>query len=354
MKQGFITSHTKRNESQVLVHRSYSLTNAIRALLGQTSLTGLEREMDQECDRIYGPKTGGDSVRVPTGMLVSRDMTSAGVSGSNYLVGTNNMGGNFIDMLRPRSLAAKLGCTMMPGLRGNVTIPKQTAPGVAYWIPNEGAAITESQPTIGQLALTPKTAGIYVEVSRQLMLQSNPSVDQLLMADMAKSMATEMDRVILNGSGSSGEPMGILNTSGIGSVVGTSLGLAGLLEFQSDVAANNGDLANASYVTTPAVAAALAQRQRFASTDSPLWQGNTMEGTVFGSRAVSTTLMPAGTMLFGDFSEVIVGEWGVLELATTDSHASNFLSGIVGIRAFLTIDVGVRQAGAFSKAVSIT
>jgi HK97 family phage major capsid protein len=73
---------------------------------------------------------------------------------------------------------------------------------------------------------------------------------------------------------------------------------------------------------------------------------------VNGYRAEVSTQMPAASMLFGDWSQIVVGEWGALELAM--NPYANFPAGIVGFRAFVTVDVGVRQAAAFSYASGIT
>ena len=113
-----------------------------------------------------------------------------------------------------------------------------------------------------------------------------------------------------------------------------------MLEFQTDVAAANALNTSCAYLTTPTVAALLAQRQRFTSTDSPLWQGNILDGEVVGFRGATSTAMPAATMVFGDFSQVVVAEWGALEIAA--NPYANFPAGITGIRAFMTTDVGVR------------
>ena len=150
----------------------------------------------------------------------------------------------------------------------------------------------------------------------------------------------------------SGAPVGIANTSGIGSVTGTSLAYEDILEFQTDVAAANALAANCAYVTTPAVASLLAQRQKFSNTDTPLWEGGLIDGRVSGFRGVATNQVTAASMIFGDFAQVIIGEWGTLELAV--NPVAGFAAGIVGIRAFQTVDVGIRYAGAFSRATSIT
>lgn len=329
--------------------RNFSVLRAIHALTsGDWKNAGFEREChDALTKRLGESKNGG--VYVPY-EVQKRDMSTA-ANGGGYLVATDNLGGSFIDLLRNRTVVGQLGAVMLSGLKGNVTIPKQTAAGTAYWLANEATAITESNQTIGQLALSPKNLGAYTEISRQLMMQSSPAADQLVMNDLARVMAIAIDSAALSGNGS-GAPVGIINTSGIGSVTGTSIDYAKVLEFQTDVASANALAANSAYVTTPAVASLLAQRQRFSSTDTPLWQGNVLDGQVSGFRAMASNQMASGTMLFGDFSQVVIGEWGVLELAL--NPYAGFTSGIVGIRAFQTCDVGIRQAGAFSYASSIT
>jgi HK97 family phage major capsid protein len=200
--------------------------------------------------------------------------------------------------------------------------------------------------------MSPRNVGAYQEVSRQLMLQSDPSVDALVMSDLAKVLALAIDLAAYEGSGSSGQPTGISQTAGIGSVTGTSIAYAGILEFQTDVAASNALAANCAYITTPAVASLLMQRARFSSTDTPLWTGNILDGQVSGFRAMSTLQLTAASMIFGDFSQVVIGEWGMLEIAL--NPYANFTAAITGIRAIQTVDVGVRIPGAFSRATSIT
>jgi HK97 family phage major capsid protein/HK97 family phage prohead protease len=334
--------------------RQYSLASAIVAhVTGNWKAAGFEREVSQAIAKRMGMDPANGGFYVPY-EVQKRDMTAAGASGSQYLVATNNLAGSFIELLRARSLVTQFGARMLPGLVGNVTIPKMTAASTAYWLSTETTAITESQPTIGQLSLTPKTVGAYTELSRQMLLQSTPAADMLVMDDFSKVLALGIDAAALNGSGASGQPTGIIGTSGIGSVTGTSIDYAKVLEFQTDVATGNALAATCGYMTTPAVAGLLAGRQRFSSTDTPLWEGNLLDGKVAGFRGGATTQMPSASMLFGDFSQVVIGEWGQLEIATTNSEGNNFKAGLIGIRAFQTVDIGVRQAAAFSYASSIT
>ena len=331
----------------------YSVLRAIRALVDKDwTHAGFERECHQAILKRAGMQEAPNNGFFVPYEVQTRDMTAGTSNAGGYLVATNNLASSFIDLLRNRAVVAQLGATMLPGLVGNVTIPKQTGAGTAYWLTNEATAITESQQTLGQLALSPKNVGAYTEISRQLMMQSAPAADALVLNDLAKVLALAIDLAALEGTGSSGQPTGISNTAGIGSVTGTSIAYAGILEFQTDVASSNALAANCAYLTTPSVAALLAQRQRFTSTDSPLWQGNVLDGTVSGFRAMSTLQLTAASMIFGDFSQVVIGEWGMLELAL--NPYANFVAAITGVRAIQTVDVGVRIPGAFSRATSIT
>lgn len=334
--------------------RTFSVLKAVRALVDKDWRGA---EFERECHEEILKRTGLQAA-VHGGFFMpldvqKRDLTVGTPTAGGNLVGTNLQPQSFIDLLRARSVCAGLGMTMLTGLVGNVIVPKLTGASTAHWLANEATAITESQQTIGQLSLSPKTVGVYTELSRLLMMQSTPSAEALVMNDFAKQMALGIDLAVLEGSGSSGQPTGISLTAGIGSVSGTSLALAGVTEFQTDVATGNALDVGSAYVTTPTVAGLLLQRARFSSTDSrTLWEGNVLEGTVMGFRGRTTTQVTAATMTFGDFAQIVLAEWGMLEIAL-NPYAS-FAAAISGIRAIQSVDVGVRQAAAFSRATSIT
>ena len=57
------------------------------------------------------------------------------------------------------------------------------------------------------------------------MLQGTPGIEELVRRDLTDGILAVVDSAVLNGSGSSGQPTGIRNTSGIGSVaMGTNGG----------------------------------------------------------------------------------------------------------------------------------
>lgn len=340
----------RRNLLTTSERKKYSLLRAIAAFSSGTP-SGFEAEVHSDLVRARGeqPRTA-HAFYIPQEVL-TRDLTAGTASAGGFLVETDNVG--FIDMLRNKSVAVALGAQTLPGLIGNTTVPRQSAASTGYWLATEGTPITESQPTVAQMTLTPKTVGAYTEISRQLLLQSSPSAESIVQNDLRNVIALALDLAVLNGSGSAGQPTGILGTSGVGAVTGTSLAYAQLLELQTDLLAANSIVASAGLATTPAVAALLAARVKFASTASPLWEGSLSEGTVLGHRAMTSNQIPTATAIFGDWNEIVIGEWGNGIEIQTNPFAS-FTAGIVGVRAMLTCDIGIRHAGAFSVAASIT
>lgn len=334
--------------------RKFSVFKAIRAL---TDKNWKGAEFELECHNEILKRTGLQEA-VHGGFYMpmdvqKRDMTVASATGGGNIVATDMQAANFIEILRARSRAAQLGMTMLTGLVGNVTVPKQTGAATAYWLANEASTITESAVTVGQLALSPKTLGAYTEISRLLMLQSTPAAEALVMGDFARVLALAIDLAVFEGTGSDGQPTGISQTASIGSVTGTSLDLADCIEFQTDLATGNALTDNCAYITTPAVAGLLKGRARIASTDSQtLWSGSVLDGSIEGFKATTSTQLTAASMIFGDFNQVVLGEWGMLEIAL-NPYAS-FTAAITGIRALQSVDVGVRYAAAFSRSTSIT
>lgn len=337
--------------------KQFSVIKALRAMTeGDWSKAGLEREASQAiADKIRG--MGVERAGSGRGFFIplevqQRDMLVATAANGGNMVATNLRPQDFIGLLRNRTLATQLGVRTLSGLVGNADITKQTASATAYWLASESTAITESQQTLGLLQLRPNNLGAYTEVTRQLMLQSTPDADSFVMGDLAAQLAVAIDAAIFAGTGTE-QPQGIIGTASVGAVTGTTLGLAGLIEAQTDVAGANALTANCRYVTTPAVAGLLSQRARIASTDSKtLWQGNILDGVVEGYQAHSSNNITAATAIFGDFSQAILAEWGVLEVDV--NPYANFTAGITGIRAFYTCDVGVRVPGAFSVIGTIT
>lgn len=337
--------------------RNYSLFRALNAVFNRDwSKAGLEREASQEVAKRVGhePKNGGFFVPYEAQTL-KRDLSvGGGLATGGALVGTEHRAESFIDMLRAKSVLYALGAQRLTGLRGDIAIPKQTGASTAYWI-KEGMPPAESNPTFGQIGMTPKTLGDIVEFTRKLILQSDPSVEALVYRDIAKVMALGLDRAGITGSAANDEPVGILNQSGMHVIPATGSG--GAMQF-SDFTDTEGlleeanvDAANLAFLSRPMFRASLKSRQKV--TGQAIFitgEGNT---TVGYNHAVSTQVPlgsgGAGTskLIFGDFSQIVIGEWGVLEIVA-NPFGSGFAAGNISIRALQSVDLVVRYPEAFA------
>jgi HK97 family phage major capsid protein len=313
---------------------------------------GLEVECSRACAKAAGiddPSQG--QMFVPLEILTRALNVGAAYAGG-FTVQTNVL--TFIDALRGASVTNRLGATRLTGLRGNSTVPRIASSTTSGWLASETSAPPESELTLDQLAMTPKTVSALVELSRKIVAQANPSVESVVMSDLGGLFAQAVDIGAIAGSGASGEPLGILNTAGIGAFTGASLDLAALTNAQVDVctagAAIRGDALG--YATTPAVAALLKARQRFTDSSTALWEGSVYEGIVEGTRAMSSTNVPTATAIFADWSQLLIGEWGVLEIRTNPYQ--NFRAGIIAISAHWSVDVGLRHRASFSVASGIS
>lgn len=309
-----------------------------------------ERSAAESLERRHGPVTGDPHFRCRIPAAALRDLTVASGSGGGYLVDSRQTA--YAPALQPHSVALKAGAVVVPVSGSSVMAPRGATAASATWLASESAQATESQPALATVAATPRILSCFVEVSRQLLLQSNAG--DVIRRELTASAGAALDAAVLNGSGVSGEPLGIIGVAGIGSVTGTSLGVAGITELQTDVvtAKAGHDPATCAYVGTIAVASLLKQRQKFAGTDSPLWQGPVAVGRVDEIRAFSTGGMPAGSLLYGDFSAVEIFQWDALEIAV--DPFTKMKESIVGVRLLLAVDVVVRHPAAFSLATGVT
>jgi HK97 family phage major capsid protein len=324
--------------------KNYSLS---RAILGFSEkklkdIAPFEAECSMEMEKKLGKKANG--FFIPPEVI--RALSTSGATAGLTLVGTDHLGGSFIDMLRERSKILALGVESLNGLVGDVSIPKQTGAGTVEHV-TEGSTGTYGDQTFSSVTMSPYTLRGNTAFSRELLAQSNPSVDRLIMVDLAREFALKVDEMILNGTGS-GEPTGIINTSLIGAVDGASFGWEQAVELETDVLGANGDVGSLSLVCRPSVMGLLKTRDKADGAAKFIWEGN----SVNAYNSVTTTKCPASTIVFGAYAAVLLGFWGGFDLISDPYTA--IANGRINIWAFQMYDIAVRHAGAFSVATSVS
>jgi Phage capsid family len=342
--------------------RRYRLGHVLQGLAEGRRIAqigGVEYECHRECE-IQSQAMGREVPTLsPVGVLVPPSILSQRAA---YTVGSAAAGGNLvanvvqhdqlIDVLRPFSIAAALGVTPDSGFVGNPVYQRITSASTSQEVA-EGAGAAESEAAFDNITAAPHVVTGWAKASRVFRQQIGESIVRL---DIVRTLATEIDKLVFTGSGSANQPTGILNTSGVNTVSGTTLAFAGLCNAQTAVLNANGlqDKRAAGWATCPDVASLLAQRYEDTTTKvARLWQGSIHTGRVLSDTALSSKLIPAATLVYGDYSQVILPFYGAgIEIAVNEYHG--FAMGDIAFRAMVSMDVVVRHAASFSVISAIT
>ena len=191
------------------LERQVNVVEVIRAQMEGRALTGAAAEYQAETERRTGRKAAG--VFVPMRALETRAVNTTGTAPT--LVGVDHRADLYIEPFRNSLLARKLGVRVLSGLVGNVSIPKFGTGTTTGWVA-ENAALPTGNMTFDSVSLSPKHAGGITEMSRQLLQQSSPDIEQLVRSDLSFMLAQAIDSALIKGGGTN-EPLGVLSTTGV-------------------------------------------------------------------------------------------------------------------------------------------
>ena len=338
---------------------------AITQLVKGRRLEGIAAEMHQEGvneARQSGVSPNGN-LTIPKMLIrtpgTKRDMTAGTTTQGGFTIQTEV--GDLIPFLDPRLVTESLGATYLTGLSNNIDFPRNDAAATAVW-EGENDANAETSPTFDRIQMSPNRLGAFTDISKQLMVQSTIDVENMIRTRLSVAIANALDTAAINGSGSSNQPTGILNTSGIGDVAGGTDGanptFANIIELETDVASANADFGNLAYLTTPGVRGYLKTAEKANNTAQFIFVDGAQpgEGQLNGYRARVSTLVPSDltkgngsnlhAIIYGNFSELIIGSWAGIDLVIDPfTSAKNALVTLV-VNSWW--DVAVRHAASFS------
>jgi len=333
----------------------------LAAATNDYSQAGFERDVCAATAQRMGGKHKG--IMVPTDVL-SRAVTT---TVSAPTIQTDVLASSFIDLLRAKMKVRDMGATVLGGLNGNISIPRQSAGANAFWVA-EGAQPTPNDQTFDSVNLSPKGVAALTQTTMQNLIQSSLDMEAFIRRDLATALALAIDLAAISGTGAGNQPTGILNTAGIGSVAMGVNGAAltnvdAFVDLETLVADSNADGGSMSYLTNARVIGALkklktstgeylfSSRERDLPTSVGGLNGydvnRSNQVTKAGAKGTSTGL---STALFGNWSDLFIGEWGALNL-----QVDPFTAGVgnIKISALQFVDCGVRHPESFAAITDI-
>jgi len=286
--------------------------------------------------------------------IEQRDLSADDFSGAGALVGVDWRPQSMIELLRNNQALPMLGATMLTGLVGDVAIPRQTGAGVVSWVPKDGADVGNTDQAVGQITMTPRTVGAYTDYTRALRLQSSVAVENFIRRDLMTEVALAEDRAAFRGTGVNGQPLGVKNVTGVGSVTHEDTAIneidtkkgdegdptwLGVLELRKEIATDNALMGNLGFTGGATITTNMMRRR--VDPGSGVFLADKLPYPLAESNQITLN-----ELFFGNWSDVIVGEWGMLDILVDPYSRST--AGAVRVIIFHSCDVAVRHPESFA------
>lgn len=302
----------------------FSFTKFIREA-ADGNITGFEGEMLQEGKReAAGLGITLKGYGIPYAVLAGK----RAAAGQN--VGTPGDGGNlgvksgptYIEALRNSLVLTQLGASFLTGLVGTLTFAKGSNIDITW--AGEAEEVADKKVAYTLEEMKQKRLVVTTAFTKDLLNQTSLDVESMIMNDMIQAHATGLEAAAINGAGSN-DPKGILNITGVGQVVmgenGDAINWAKVVELETAIASKNAAAGNLAYLTNAPIVGALKTTEKAAGTARFLLEN----GLLNGYKCVMTNNVPANltkgsssknlsAMLFGDWSELLIGQWGGLDI----------------------------------------
>ena len=210
---------------------------------------------------------------------------------------------NILSPLMGKSILAEAGATFLTGLVGNISIPNYTG-STCGW-KGELEAADNGKGNFGSVELSPKRLTAYIDISKQFLTQDSVGAEEMLRADIVNSLVAKLEQTIFgDAAGDNTKPAGIFNGA---EVVAPSY--QGVCEAEAAVTDYSGEK---RFVMSPTAKSAFKQAT-ISGTKSDL-RLLLEDGEVDGYPVSDASNVVAGGYAFGDCGELVVAQWGGIDI----------------------------------------
>lgn len=341
------------------IKSKFSIVRALRLAHPEKVLDGAEKEVheigvaESRTAGVTVPENTGFSL--PISFLRATQQTVSQDSGNFGGALVQNNAPVIVDALRPQLFLERLGATFVTGLTGG-DVPLIVSSDFDMEFLAEGASITRQKKQYAGPSLNPKRAGGAVDISNRLLMQSSPDVEGLIMRGLTNGFSTLLESAAINGAGGVA-PTGLLNYVGVNAsttVASAAATYALICELEALIEANNATEVSLGFLLHPKLKSVLKQLKKDAGSGIFIFQ----DGLLDGYNAVSTSLMPVLNtntnypLIYGDFSQMTIGQWGALNIKVNPYSAD--LEDSVRLTLNTHADMQIANPKAFAKNAFLT
>lgn len=277
------------------------------------------------------------------GLSYGRAPVSAG--GNPNVQTTDHLAESFIDNLRNQSSVLRAGATMMAGLDSDIEIPGGDQNIDVLWLASEGADAQESVPTFRKITGNPHDVAGFTDVTRRMMQQSTIDIEAYVRAQLIDAARLAIDSAGLYGSGATGIPEGLANTTGIGSVTFAAANpTRGEVIDMRTAIANTNRGRGVTYLGNSDMVGHFQKTPTDAG--SGLFVMNDAADRLVGNPYLESNQVTAGDLFAGTWIDMLIMMWGGLQLDL--DQAALFKSGGHRFRLIQSVDVDFTRVGSFT------
>ncbi|EPN7259239.1 phage major capsid protein [Escherichia coli] len=314
--------NAQRNNEQIKdskMEKTFDLNNVIRSLVDGAALGANEAEysaMAAGAAMQRGRAARGGSVFVPAAALRA---ASEGNTKATLTAVTDEklLTESYVEMLLPQSVLGRLGVTVLSGLNSPIAVPKMTASSVdAFGFVDENGSAPESKATFENVKMAPKTFAGGNPISRQS-LKTVPNIATLITDHINKAVRIKLEQLILSDKDNTRGPKGLVKQLVDGGRVAKKAAFS-YKDFLKEIAALT-DAGVPAQAIKFAMSGATAAELESTLKDNGVSGYIIENGKLAGYDVVTSGVIPADHIVLGDFSGIMIGEWGGLELDMDDT-----------------------------------
>ncbi|MFD3298834.1 phage major capsid protein, partial [Escherichia coli] len=315
--------NAQRNNEQInkeqIMEKTFDLNNVIRSLVDGDVLGANEAEysaMAAGAAMQRGRAARGGSVFVPAAALRA---ASEGNTKATLTAVTDEklLTESYVEMLLPQSVLGRLGVTVLSGLNSPIAVPKMTASSVeAFGFVDENGSAPESKASFENVKMAPKTFAGGNPISRQS-LKTVPNIATLITDHINKAVRIKLEQLILSDKDNTRGPKGLVKQLVDGGRV-TKKAAFSYKDFLKEIAALT-DAGVPAQSIKFAMSGATAAELESTLKDNGVSGYIIENGKLAGYDVVTSGVIPADHIVLGDFSGIMIGEWGGLELDMDDT-----------------------------------
>lgn len=255
---------------------------------------------------------------------------------------------HMLSPLRANNVLAKAGAKFLTGLTSDISYPVMSASNV-FWTSENGNAVDGSG-SISSVTFKPFRVAAYIDISNQLLIQDSSSAEQTIINDLVNAVGSKLEATILGNESDDPNHFSLFYNQTPTSITS----YADLCNLEATVAEAN-VYGKMTYLVSPGAKAKLRTMSKSTKVTQLVLEGGNIDGTpVYDSTLVGkgvgsgTPFVQSGNLIYGDFSNLVIGQWGGLGLKVINNDTPTAMGEFTRLIVNARFGVGVLRPQAFA------